>query len=204
MVYKHQKTTPDWMYRQANLDTGKLPGIQKELLKLLVMTKKQNLVEYTSTFVTVEKDLVCKTCPLMMEELCRLGLHNNFSVLAFISVQSDNDFPPHVDVACDIGLNIPLINCKGTYTVWYDGKIKDQTVPIYVIGSKSVEVSRIADPMTVTEIGRCDASIPHWINVNMFHRPETHHDKLRIAASLRFDPNPVDEKIELWPHLIKE
>jgi hypothetical protein len=56
----------------------------------------------------------------------------------------------------------------------------------------------------VTEIGRCDASIPHWINVNMIHRPETTHDQFRVAASVRFDPEPVDETGELWPHLIRQ
>lgn len=204
MVYKHRATTPDWMYYQANLDPVMLPIIQKELFKLFLITKKQNLVPYTSTFVTVEKELVCTTCPMMIEELDRLGIRDNFLSFAFISVQSDYEFPPHVDVACDIGLNIPIINCEGTYTVWYDGILKDQTVPVYVIGTNLVEISRIADPRTVTEIGRCDASIPHWINVNMIHRPETHHDKFRVAASLRFDPDPVNGKRELWPHLIKQ
>jgi hypothetical protein len=204
MTYKHRSTTPDWMYHQANLDTDQFPIIQKELLKLFLITKKENIVPYTSTFVEIgDKELMRNTCTTLMDELRRLNLYDNFFVISFISVESTREFPPHVDSGVDIALNIPLINCEGTYTVWYDGKLKDQGLPSYAIGSAIAEISRVADPRTVTEIGRCDSSIPHWINVNMFHRPETHHNQFRVAASVRFDPEPVDEKGKLWPHLIK-
>ena len=192
------------MYHQANLDPAKFLNIQKELLKLFLITKKENLVPYTSTFVEInDKELMQTTCTTLMQEFQRLGIYNNFFVISFISVENNREFPPHVDVGVDIALNIPLINCEDTYTVWYDGKLKDQGLPTYAIGSPIAEISRVADPRTVTEVGRCDSSIPHWINVNMLHRPETHHDQFRVAASVRFDPEPVDEKGELWPHLIK-
>ena len=203
-IYKHRPTTPNWMYHQANLDTTKFSIIQKELLKLFLITKKENLVPYTSTFVEIsDKELMRKTCTTMMQEFRRLGIYDNFFVISFISVESDREFPPHVDVGVDIALNIPLINCEGTYTVWYDGQLKDQGLPIYAIGSPIAEISRVANPRTVNEVGRCDASIPHWINVNMIHRPETTHDQFRVAASVRFEPEPVDENGELWPHLIR-
>jgi len=192
------------MYHQANLDPAKFLNIQKELLKLFLITKKENLVPYTSTFVEInDKELMQTTCTTLMQEFQRLGIYNNFFVISFISVENNREFPPHVDVGVDIALNIPLINCEDTYTVWYDGKLKDQGLPTYAIGSPIAEISRVADPRTVVEIGRCDSSIPHWINVNMLHRPETHHDQFRVAASVRFDPEPVNEKGELWTHLIK-
>jgi hypothetical protein len=204
MVYKYQSTTPDWLHHEPSLNSELLPAIQKELLKLFVQTKKDTLVPYTSTAVEIShKELMCNTCTTLMQEFRRLGIYDNFWLITFISVDSNREFPPHVDVGVDIALNIPLINCEGTYTVWYDGKIKDQSLPDYAIGTSVVEMARVADPRTVTEIGRCDSSIPHWINVNMLHRPETHHNQLRVAASIRFNPEPLDEKGELWPHLVK-
>ena len=204
MVYKYQSTTPDWLYHEPNLNSELLSAIQKELLKLFVQTKKNTLVPYTSTAVEIgDKELMRNTCTTLMQEFQRLGIYNNFFVITFISVDSNCEFPPHVDVGVDIALNIPLINCEGTYTVWYDGEIKDQSLPDYAIGTSIVEIARVADPRTAVEIGRCDSSIPHWINVNMLHRPETHHDQFRVAASVRFNPEPVDKKGELWPHLIK-
>jgi hypothetical protein len=204
MVYKYQSNTPDWLHHEPSLNSELLPAIQKELLKLFVQTKKDTLVPYTSTAVEIShKELMCNTCTTLMQEFRRLGIYDNFWLITFISVDSNREFPPHVDVGVDIALNIPLINCEGTYTVWYDGKIKDQSLPDYAIGTSVVEMARVADPRTVTEIGRCDSSIPHWINVNMLHRPETHHNQLRVAASIRFNPEPLDEKGELWPHLVK-
>lgn len=205
MVYKHRSTTPDWLYHEPSLNPELLPAIKKELLKLFIQTKKDALVSYTSTAVEIcHKELMRNTCTTLMQEFQRLGIYNNFFVITFISVESTREFPPHVDVGVDIALNIPLINCEGTYTVWYDGKIKDQSLPDYAIGTSIVKITRVVDPRTAVEIGRCDSNIPHWINVNMLHRPETHHNQLRVAASIRFNPEPLDEYGNLWPHLIKQ
>jgi hypothetical protein len=205
MVYKYRSTTPNWLYYEPSLDPELLPAIQKELLKLFVHTKSRTLVPYTSTAVEIsDKEYMRNTCTTLMQEFRRLGIYDSFFVITFISVESTREFPPHVDVGVDIALNIPLINCEGTYTVWYDGKIIDQSLPEYAIGTSIVEIARVADAQTTIEIGRCDSNIPHWINVNILHRPETHRHQLRVTASIRFRPEPVDQHGELWPHLIKQ
>jgi len=211
IMYKFKETTPDWLCHEANLDFTVLPAIQKELLKLFLKTKKDTLVPYTSTFVEIgghaELGAMYSNCPLLMAEMNRLELIENFISIAFISVDSAKEFPPHVDgwvsEGADIALNIPLIGCEGTHTVWYDGEVQDKKLPTYAIGSEIAHSARVADPRTVVEIGRCDASIPHWININVLHRPETHHDKFRVAASIRFVPDPMNKDGELWSHLIK-
>lgn len=203
-MYKFQQSTPDWLYKQVNLDFSKLPNIQKELMKLLVSNKKNNLVPFTSTFVNINAPTVLEQCPSLAEQLKNLNLVDPFFSMGLISVDADHIFPPHVDGdVTDIALNIPLIGCEDTYTVWYDGKITDQELPSYAIGSEIVKIARVCNPRTVVEIDRCDSSIPHWININVPHRPETHHNAFRVAASLRFIPDPVDQHGELWPHLIK-
>ena len=55
-MYKHTTATPDWLYHEANLNFTALPEIQKELLKLLVITKKLSLVPYTSTYMEIGND----------------------------------------------------------------------------------------------------------------------------------------------------
>ena len=201
-LVKYQTTAPDWLYHPANLNMDLLPVIQKELIKLSVVTKKNNLVPYTSTFVEIKNlKLIELMCPVLIQELKKLELYDTFGLIAIISVDCSKEFPPHVDVGDDIAMNIPLINCEGTYTVWYDAKIIDQELPSYAIGSEIVKIARICDPRTAVEIGRCDSTIPHWINVNVPHRPETHHDKLRMAASIRFLPSPLNDG-ELWSNLI--
>jgi hypothetical protein len=166
------------------------------------------LVPYSSTFAVYgiypeERKNIFDFCPALIQELQRLKLLDNFVYVAFVSVHASKEFPPHVDVGVNSALNIPLINCEGTYTVWYDAKILDQELPDHVIGSLWVEKARIVNKKNAVEIGRVEANRPLWLNTNVAHRPETHHDKLRVAASIRFNPEPINEKGELWPHLIK-
>jgi glutamate N-acetyltransferase/amino-acid N-acetyltransferase len=68
----------------------------------------------------------------------------------------------------------------------------------------AIEIKNAASESDAVEVARVEANRPLWINTNVAHRPETHHDKLRLAASIRFYPEPLDEKGELWPHLVKE
>lgn len=206
-MQKYFQSTPDWLYQTPALDNNALPAIQKELIKLSLRAKDKLLVPYSSTFacyghVDEEKQKIMAACPVLKHELLRLKLLDNFYFIGFISVDASKEFPPHVDTR-DVGLNIPLHNCDNTYTVWYDAKILNQGFPDHVIGTNHVKAARIADKKNAVEIGRVEANRPLWINTNVAHRPETHHDKLRMAASIRFYPEPVDENGNLWPHLIK-
>jgi hypothetical protein len=206
-MQKYFQSTPDWLYHSPALDYNALPTIQKELIKLSLHTKANLLVPYSSTFFVYgtlpgEKEKIFALCPVLIQELLRLELLNNFYFVGFVSVDASKEFPPHIDTL-DVGLNIPLYNCNDTYTVWYDAEILDQTFPDHVIGSMGVKAARIVEKKNAVEIGRVEANQPLWINTNVAHRPETHHDKLRMAASLRFKPEPINETGELWPHLIK-
>ena len=205
-MQKYKSSTPDWLYHEPALDVNALPLIKKELSKLVLQTKN-NVVPYSSNFVCYgdelpEKQHILLTCPALVQELSRLKLLPCFSWIGFISVHASKEFPPHVDTM-DVGLNIPLYNCDNTFTVWYDTKILEQPLPEYVIGTRLVSYAKQANKINALEIGRVEANRPLWINTNVAHRPETHHDKLRMAASIRFSPEPINKKGELWPHLIK-
>jgi hypothetical protein len=205
-MYKHRVTTPDWLYCEPNLNPTLLPAIRAELLKLFVITKQHNLVPYTSTFADFDHvPTIVQTCPVLIEELKNLDLHEKTlegMAVSFISVVADREFPAHVDVKADIGLNIPLLNCDGTYTVWYDGQVMSGPGPDYTLGSEEAKNAKPGDPNSLIEIDRCHANRPLWINVNVLHRPVTTHNKFRVAASLRFFPAPMDANNMLWPHLI--
>lgn len=204
MIYKHRSTTPDWLYQQPNLNVDILPTIKKELQRVFVLSKKFSLVPYTSTYMEIgDSELLDQYCPALCKELQRLKLRDSVMAVGFVSVVSDKHFPAHVDVDSDVALNIPLINCDGTYTVWYDGQIHSKKSDDYLMGSESARCALEGIPDSLIELDRCEANVPRWINVNVLHRPETHHDQFRVAASLRFDPDPLDEKGELWSHLIK-
>lgn len=202
-MYKHTKTTPDWLYRYPKLSVEALPAIKKELQKLFVLSEQYSLVPYTSTYMEAgDNEFIDQYCPTLCKELQRLKLRDSLKVLAFISVVSDKHFPAHVDVESDVALNIPLINCDGTYTVWYDGQPQSKEFDDYLIGVESARTAIEGTADSLVEIDRCEANVPRWINVNVLHRPETHHDQFRVAASLRFDPEPLDKHGQLWSHLV--
>ena len=207
-MQKYSQSTPDWLYHSPALNNDALPAIQKEVSKLYAYIRDKSMVPLTSTFFSYgvgpkERKHVFDSCPVLEQELLRLRLLDMFFFVGYISVDASKEFPPHVDDRV-VGLNFPLINCDDTYTVWYDAKILDQPFPDYVIGSQWISRARITDKKHAVEIGRTEANRPLWIRTNVTHRPETHHDKFRLAASIRFNPEPVDENDNLWPHLIKQ
>ena len=201
-MYKYTNATPDWLYQQPNLSVDALPIIKKELLTLFELSKEFSLVPYTSTYMeTGNNEFIDQYCPTLCKELKKLNLRDSLKVLAFISVVIDKHFPAHVDAESEVALNIPLINCDGTYTVWYDGQTQSKEFDDYLIGVESARTAIEGTADSLIEIDRCEANVPRWINVNVLHRPETQHDKLRVAASLRFDPEPLDNHRQLWSHL---
>jgi len=202
-MYKHTTATPDWLYQQPNLNVDTLPAIKKELLILFELTKKLSLVPYTSTYMEISHiPWVEQYCPTLCKELQRLKLRDLLKVVAFVSVVIDKHYPAHVDVKAEVALNIPLINGDNTYTVWYDGQAYLRESDDYLIGVQCARNALTGDADSLVEIGRCEANVPRWINVNVLHRPETQHDQFRVAASLRFGPEPLDSCGQLWTHLV--
>jgi hypothetical protein len=202
-MYKFSAATPDWLHQQPNLSVDALPAIKKELLVLFELTKELTLVPYTSTYMEINKDeWVEQYCPTLCKELQRLKLRDSLKILAFVSVVIDKHFPAHVDAESEVALNIPLINCDNTYTVWYDGQTQSKEFDDYLIGIESARTAIEGTTDSLIEIDRCEANVPRWINVNVLHRPETQHDKFRVAASLRFDPEPLDNHGQLRSHLV--
>ena len=197
MFYKHRSTTPDWVYQHPNLNADALPEIKKELIQLFKQSKHLYPDPYTtvSRWMQLSLEQSKDYCPLLMQELDRLGLQKNLTGVAFISVVDAQAFGVHVDEEDDIALNIPLVNCSGTYTVWYDCKF---VRPF----TKWLNDPHIDNIHKYTEIDRIEANVPYWINTNVLHQPVATHNNFRLAASLRFNPAPLDHNGQLWPHLV--
>jgi hypothetical protein len=188
-IYK----APDWLYKPANIDSTKLKTIQYELLKL---SKKVivNMTTAPSEFrVVADRELIKEFCPVYMEELKKLGLADMIMFLALISVRSGSFFPIHIDYPdprrLSFGLNIPVLNCQDSYTVWYDAEpLPYKILPAHIVTSELVSTAIPVVEETAVEIARCDANVPHWINNYAPHKPICLHDNYRINSSMRFMP----------------
>lgn len=188
-IYK----APNWLYKPANIDTNVLPTIQDEVMKLLKIAYPDTDSMTSKFAVPADVFTIKKSCPALMSELDRLGLSDHFLMMALIIVQPGSHYPIHIDstnpARMSVGLNMPILNCENSYTVWYDAKIQyEKYVPDYVIGSDIAHMSVPVDETTAKEIDRCNANIPHWINVSVPHVPVCDHNLFRVNCSLRFSP----------------
>lgn len=191
-------TSLDWLYKPANISDSELKSIQIELLGFLkrwCQDRNVDIFSLESQFIADE--LSINNFPensTLRQVLTRMQIDDLLMVICFIVVSDNKYFPIHIDhYNADwmrFGLNIPVLNCKGSSTIWYDSMPDDNDdMPDYI--SSLSRHGRIATKCVqdhVAEIGSCDANTPNWINVSIPHAPKCTHSKLRINSSLRFHP----------------
>ena len=90
---------------------------------------------------------------------------------------------------CCFGLNIPILNCEDSWTVWYDAET--DLSPEFNEYDVRKSARRCLSENAV-ELCRMPASTPAWVNISIPHRPVTTHNKLRAVISARFMPELHD------------
>lgn len=188
---------PDWLYKQANISKTDTNLIRLELLKFIknwTASNDQDLLDLKSQFVGVDirdHDNFYKKMPTLHKVLKDFQIEDLLSVLAFIIVSHDTYFPIHIDCEdpgiMSFALNIPVLNCDDTVTVWYD-TIPESNTEEYIAGTYHGKHATYCVQSEAKEVGRCDTISPHWVNIARPHAPMCFHSKLRINASLRFTP----------------
>lgn len=186
--------TPDWLYKPAKIDRSVLPTYQREILTYLKSKiGDKNMLDLPSQFRLLGgRDEIVAHCPNTMKILKGLGLDHLLVTIGIIVVHADWHYPIHIDSANparqSFGLNLPVLNCAKSWTAFYDvQKIEyEKWPPNYLVGSEMAAGSVMCQEEGAVEIGRCDANVPHWINVQKPHKPICEHNKLRINSSIRF------------------
>jgi len=187
--------TPTWSHRPANIDKSLVPLYQKEMLKYLkVKAGITDFLNLPSQFRLVGScEDIKNHCPVAMSILKSLGIDHLLVTVGIIVVNSEYHYPIHIDSANparqSIGLNIPVLNCADSYTAFYKvSRIEyEKWPPRYLVGSEMAAGSVMCAEEDAVEIARCDANVPHWINVQVPHKPICNHNKLRINSSFRFE-----------------
>ena len=128
--------------------------------------------------------------PIYCEFLKSIDLFDKWNYSAFISTNANIPFPIHVDsteweTRC-YGLNIPVLNCEGTYTIFYDAEIKDSLIADEADPTNSYRI--IKENTIPTIIGKLESSQPAWVNISVPHAPFSTHSKPRAIFSSRFTP----------------
>lgn len=184
-------TQPRWLYKEIEVDN--LTEIQQELLPILYNTFP-DFDNESPHFTSLQREQIEPYAPLYRKFIDSLGILDRWSYCAFVTTNLDKKFPVHVDSLiwqerC-YGLNLPLINCEGTYTVFYDAEIEE--MPFMNNGDSRYSARRIKPGTVPTEIGRLEASNPAWVNTSIPHAPVSTHSKPRAIISARFRPEVHD------------
>ncbi len=187
----YQKTQqPTWLYKP--IEVKNLAQIQNEILPIL-LRKMPNFIHEPYDFFQLLPEDIITYAPSYVEFIKTFGIYERWYMSAVITTNKGIDFPIHVDsrdwnTVC-YGLNIPIINCEGSYTVWYDTEIGG---PFHPPGDFRERACHQKEGSPAKEIGRWDANKPAWINVSIPHRPESAHIKPRAVLSARFEPDLHD------------
>jgi len=185
------ETCPEWRYRPITVDN--LEAIQEELIPIL-HREYPDFNTGKPTFCFVLREKIEPYAPLYSKFIESFGILDRWHYSAFITITADYNFPIHVDSLhwqsrC-YGLNIPLINCEDTYTVFYDAEIETET---FFEDTNPINSSRIIKKGAIaTEIDRMPASQPAWVNISIPHTPVSLHNKPRAIISARFRPELHD------------
>jgi hypothetical protein len=180
------KDPPTWLYKPIQIDN--LKEIQAEILPI-ILKKIPNFISEPPNFYRLLPEDIVPYAPSYVELIKTVGIYDRWLLSAVITTNRGIITPIHVDNKnwqknC-YGLNIPIVNCEGTYTVWYDAEIGDS---LYEAGDWRDTACTQKENTPAREIGRWEMSKSAWINVSIPHQAVSTHMKPRAIISARFDP----------------
>ena len=113
---------PEWYYKP--IVVPELSLIQDEVNKFLpdLLSTQQEI-----GFYYIKRDQIETLFPCYTAMLKKMGLIDRWTYSAIIATEGHREFPIHIDSLdwedrC-FGLNIPILNCENSWTVWYDANI---------------------------------------------------------------------------------
>jgi hypothetical protein len=200
-----------WTYQLADFPCDDWHTYSQEL-KAFWMENSKNLVLEKAQFFVVpiinNKNDFQLICPTLYSVLKEKNILEFITAIAFLVVPPDQKTAVHTDSGTQrIALNLPVLNCDQSYTVWYKTTNKLLAGPevAYVKDNSLLSAEAFDNYLdydsdyyefdSAEEIDRVECNRPLWINFKIPHRPEVNHSNLRILASFRFTTDFPDNII---------
>lgn len=187
---------PGWLYKPA--DIKNVNNISDEVYQVYKKHYPDIFEGRGFTFTYINKEILRAEAPSYISALVELGLYDKWATSIFVGTQGEHrqvDSPIHVDTEdwqsrC-YALNIPVVNCDDSYTVFYDPVTRDPDA--YLSGdSKAYATARGFSEEGAVELGRWPVKKPAWVNVCIPHRAENSNSETRLIISTRFWPEIHD------------
>ena len=196
---------PTWLYKTVSIP--RLDLIQTEFLKIYRWMYIDAFTDaafgpYSSRYVGINKDVVNRYAPAFVQTLKDLNLYERWDYVSFAGTKnySTKQSNIHVDDVdwqnLSFSLNLPILNCHDSWTVWYDIEPDEGSTGL----EQAVEYPRVIgypESKVKGEIGRISVTESAFINVSAPHRPVTNHDDLRLILTTRFHPDLFDYDFNL-------
>ena len=207
---------PDWRYTRIKIDD--LEQIKTELTSLF-----WKMYDHSKSFQFLGFDHNSqhwKQLPILQNWLNANNKIKDRWASCYFSIVNNGSCPIHVDYTkpdkC-IAINIPLIDCDDSWTVWYEADI-DTSMPIKSILHDNQSQNLLmpdeheqSDKKYVSgynsfwcqeniakEIDRARCDTPMIVNISIPHRPVVDHQRLRVLFTLRLIPCDFEQDVLPW------
>jgi len=172
-------------YKKIEIDH--LDTIKIKCLEYIKNQKEIYLQKPVGSFRFLNFQELTSFCPELLTAFNRYRLTCTYAI-AFI-MYSNSDIVPHIDDKDIIQarINIPLENCKNTFTIFFEGG----TPTLYVNHNTGVSTTlykgpelRVVDKVEIDQPTVIRIKAPHSVQMDDAHAP-------RVTLTLGFDRDPV-------------
>lgn len=143
--------------------------------------KKLPQEAFTTSGVMPQWTNQLRELPEIQNIINQLNLESIATHVCIVTMPPNSELPIHVDGGVSkAALNIPLLNCTGTYTRWFSST-QDPHEHVHHGGGTYLGVDR----ETCTEVATVEMDQPCVININTFHDAKNPCDTWRMLISVR-------------------
>jgi hypothetical protein len=171
-------------YKPADVGNYKL--IASEVLSCL-----SDLPDGNKFFIR-DTDYFKQNCPALCSYLKSINLYDRWNRTGISKLDAGGRLPLHSDGRCRCALNVPILNCGDSYTIWYSAEVADSIKPVMINGAPTDATYIAYQEECAIEIDRVCSDQPLWVNVQTPHTGINYSDKTRMVLTLRFDPELDD------------
>lgn len=190
-------TIPTWYYKRANLPMGNqiIKEFQDALPALL-----QSLGHKERTYNQLpDINLVKELVPSLSIALKEMNLYNVWHRVSLVAAWPYRPLPVHRDGSAtkirEYALNFPIYGCEYSETSFYEQKKEYSNLPDIIHQRVNLSGAVFLEPNSKIEkqLEKVDSVIvsePTWLKTGAYHSVSS--TKPRMAASVRFEPEPFD------------
>jgi hypothetical protein len=192
-------TILSWYHKRANISTIQAQQITKEFQEALPIVypefKLENNYLTKGTFHDkIDNDLLRELIPTLSVVLKDMGIYHLWEKTALVAATPNQPVTIHRDGTPNfkrlIALNFPIHNCEDSVTSFYEVKEGVERIEELVPNKGTPYTKLILNKDDLVKVDSVIVDQPTWLRVNALHEVLT--NKNRIAASVRFKPEPVD------------